>query len=143
MSAETSPGIPSSTTEVPSPAAPADPPPVPAPPKATPTLLAFASGRGGTGKTLLAANVAVYLAQIGKRVVAVDADPAGGTPVVAAGPRTIVLPEGIRIGAEHTPGRYRVTAWVTERPSTRAGAGDMIRDNTVRAHDSFEIEVLP
>jgi flagellar biosynthesis protein FlhG len=44
-----------------------------------PTLLAFASGRGGTGKTLLAANVAVYLAQIGKRVVVVDADPAGGT----------------------------------------------------------------
>jgi flagellar biosynthesis protein FlhG len=41
-------------------------------------LLAFASGRGGTGRTLLAANVAIYLAQTGKKVVAVDADPAGG-----------------------------------------------------------------
>ncbi len=41
-------------------------------------LIALASGRGGSGKSLLAANIAVYLAQMGKRVVAVDADPAGG-----------------------------------------------------------------
>ena len=45
----------------------------------TPQLIAIASGRGGAGKSLLAANVAVYLAQMGKRVVAVDGDPAGGT----------------------------------------------------------------
>ena len=45
----------------------------------TPHLIAIASGRGGAGKSLLAANVAVYLAQMGKRVVAVDGDPAGGT----------------------------------------------------------------
>ncbi len=43
------------------------------------SIIAIASGRGGAGKSLLAANLAVYLAQIGKRVVAVDADPAGGT----------------------------------------------------------------
>ena len=46
--------------------------------EAAPHLIAIASGRGGAGKSLLAANMAVYLAQIGKRVVAVDADPAGG-----------------------------------------------------------------
>ena len=45
----------------------------------TPTIIAIAAGRGGAGKSLLAANMAVYLAQVGKRVVAVDADPAGGT----------------------------------------------------------------
>jgi flagellar biosynthesis protein FlhG len=44
-----------------------------------PHLLAFAAGRGGTGRSLLAANVAVYLAQTGKKVVAIDADPAGGS----------------------------------------------------------------
>ena len=43
-----------------------------------PHLIAIASGRGGAGKSLLAANIAVYLAQIGKRVVAVDGDPTGG-----------------------------------------------------------------
>jgi flagellar biosynthesis protein FlhG len=44
-----------------------------------PHILAFAAGRGGTGRSLLAANVAVYLAQTGKKVVAIDADPAGGS----------------------------------------------------------------
>ncbi len=41
-------------------------------------LIALAAGRGGTGRSLLAANIAVYLAQAGKKVVALDADPAGG-----------------------------------------------------------------
>ncbi len=48
-------------------------------PKARAQIIAFAAGRGGTGKTLLAANVAVYLAQTGKKVIAIDADPAGGS----------------------------------------------------------------
>jgi flagellar biosynthesis protein FlhG len=43
-----------------------------------PRIVGFASGRGGTGQSLLAANVAVYLAQAAKKVVALDADPAGG-----------------------------------------------------------------
>jgi flagellar biosynthesis protein FlhG len=47
-------------------------------PRSRVRLVAFASGRGGTGRSLLAANVAVYLAQAGKKVVALDADPAGG-----------------------------------------------------------------
>src|SRR5450432_903093 len=42
-------------------------------------IIAFAAGRGGTGRSLLAANVAVYLAQTGKKVVAIDCDPAGGS----------------------------------------------------------------
>jgi flagellar biosynthesis protein FlhG len=47
-------------------------------PRARAKLIALASGRGGTGRSLLAANFAVYLAQSGKKVVALDADPAGG-----------------------------------------------------------------
>src|SRR5262245_37925041 len=42
-------------------------------------LIALASGCGGTGRSLLAANIAVYLAQAAKKVVALDADPAGGS----------------------------------------------------------------
>ena len=41
-------------------------------------LVALGSGRGGTGRSLLAANIAVYLAQSSKKVIALDADPAGG-----------------------------------------------------------------
>ncbi len=48
------------------------------PPRSRVRVIAFASGRGGTGRSLLAANVAVYLAQAAKKVVALDADPAGG-----------------------------------------------------------------
>jgi flagellar biosynthesis protein FlhG len=55
------------------------PEPAPAGPQRPRTrIVAFASGRGGTGRSLLAANVAVYLAQAAKKVVALDADPAGG-----------------------------------------------------------------
>jgi len=47
-------------------------------PRARAKLIALGSGRGGSGRSLLAANIAVYLAQAGKKVVALDADPAGG-----------------------------------------------------------------
>jgi flagellar biosynthesis protein FlhG len=47
--------------------------------KGSPRLvLAIASGRGGVGKSLLAASVGVYLAQLGKRVVLVDANLGSG-----------------------------------------------------------------
>ena len=41
-------------------------------------VIAIASGKGGVGKSLLAANVGIYLAQLGKKVVLVDADLSAG-----------------------------------------------------------------
>lgn len=40
-------------------------------------LLAVGGGRGGVGKSLLAQNLAVYFAQLGKSVALVDCDPTG------------------------------------------------------------------
>lgn len=40
-------------------------------------LLTVGGGRGGVGKSLLAANLAIYFAQLGKEVVLIDADPTG------------------------------------------------------------------
>src|SRR5580658_9188322 len=40
-------------------------------------FIAVGGGRGGVGKSLVAVNLAVYFAQLGKRVVLVDADPMG------------------------------------------------------------------
>ncbi len=40
-------------------------------------VIAVGGGRGGVGKSVLAVNLAVYLAQLGRSVVLVDADPAG------------------------------------------------------------------
>lgn len=41
-------------------------------------FIAVGGGRGGAGKSLVAVNLAVYFAQLGKRVVLVDADTTGG-----------------------------------------------------------------
>jgi flagellar biosynthesis protein FlhG len=40
-------------------------------------MLAVGGGRGGAGKSLLAQNLAVYFAQLGKSVILVDLDPTG------------------------------------------------------------------
>src|SRR5258708_32516021 len=40
-------------------------------------FIAVGGGRGGVGKSLVAVNLAVYFAQLGKGVVLVDADPTG------------------------------------------------------------------
>lgn len=42
-------------------------------------VVAFAGGRGGIGRSVLAANIGVYLAQLGKDVVLVDADLGGAS----------------------------------------------------------------
>jgi len=42
-----------------------------------PRFLAVGGGRGGVGKSLVAVNLAVYFAQLGKSVILVDADAAG------------------------------------------------------------------
>lgn len=45
--------------------------------RAAKRILAVGGGKGGVGKSLLAANVAIYLATLGKRVVLLDADLSG------------------------------------------------------------------
>ncbi len=44
-----------------------------------PLTLALTGAKGGVGKTFLAANLAVYLATIGRRTLLVDADPRGAS----------------------------------------------------------------
>ena len=47
------------------------------PPPNVRNVIAVGGGRGGTGKSVLAVNLATYLAQLGRTVVLIDADPAG------------------------------------------------------------------
>jgi len=55
----------------------APPPPPPSPPASARHVIAVGGGRGGVGKSVIALNLAVYLAQLGRSVVIVDADPVG------------------------------------------------------------------
>ncbi|HEY4160151.1 MAG TPA: helix-turn-helix domain-containing protein [Polyangiaceae bacterium] len=48
-----------------------------APPPGVKRVIAVGAGRGGVGKSLLAVNLAVYVAQLGRSVLLVDADPGG------------------------------------------------------------------
>src|SRR5258708_14300925 len=82
-------------------------------------LIAFAAGRGGTGRSLIAANVAIYLAQAGKKVVAIDADPAGGPLHQLLG-----ASRPIRGYGELPPGRAQdFTPRLTDTPSSRGRLG--------------------
>ena len=47
------------------------------PPPSAPRVFVVTGGKGGLGKTVLAANLGVYLASVGRRVLLVDADPQG------------------------------------------------------------------
>jgi flagellar biosynthesis protein FlhG len=57
-------------------------PPPPVEPTGSPRtrrILAFGGGRAGVGRTLLAANLGVYFAQLGREVLVCDADPNGSS----------------------------------------------------------------
>ncbi len=57
-----------------------------------PVTIAIFGAKGGVGTTLFSANLAIYLATIGKRVIAVDADPSGGNLDAMLGVRPPVAP---------------------------------------------------
>ena len=48
-----------------------------APPPGVRRTIAVGGGRGGVGKSVLAVNLGVYVAQLGRSVLLIDADPAG------------------------------------------------------------------
>ena len=68
-----------------------------APPPGVRRTIAVGGGRGGVGKSVLAANLGVYVAQLGRRVLLIDADPAGAALHTVLG---IELPNTNEAGGE-------------------------------------------
>src|SRR5215216_3051112 len=56
-----------------------------APPLGVKHVIAVAGGRGGVGKSVVAVNLAVYLAQLGRKVLLIDTDPSGAELHTALG----------------------------------------------------------
>lgn len=74
-----------------------------APPRGARHLIAVAGGRGGVGASVVAVNLAVYLAQLGRRVALVDADPAGGQLHTMLGVAVVHQKGGADDGEENLP----------------------------------------
>ena len=56
-----------------------------APPLGVKHVIAVGGGRGGVGKSVVAVNLGVYLAQLGRKVLLIDADPSGAELHTALG----------------------------------------------------------
>jgi hypothetical protein len=68
-------------------------------------------------------------------------DATGRAPLVVPAAATTVLPDGVRLGPEHRPGRYRVTVWLSPQPIERRSLERP--PATARLATSMEIEVAP
>jgi flagellar biosynthesis protein FlhG len=75
-------------------------------------LFVVGGGRGGVGKSLVAENLAVYFAQLGKSVVLVDADPTGPNLHAHFGLPAARDPHGIEDGGESALKKALVTTLV-------------------------------
>jgi flagellar biosynthesis protein FlhG len=66
-------------------------------------IIAMGGARGGVGKTVLAANLGLYLATIGRRVVLVDADPGGANLHSCLGSHAPVPLSRVKRSGNHKP----------------------------------------
>jgi hypothetical protein len=69
-------------------------------------------------------------------------EPTKEPPLVQPGPGTVVVPQGIRIGPEHRPGWYRVTAWIASQPLER-GQVDSGGPDLLRSRSTLDFEIVP
>ena len=119
----------------------------PTPPSAharTPRVLVVGGGRGGVGKSLLTVNLGVYLAQLGRRVLVADVDPAGSDLHGSLGLERAPIATRAEIVApapdagparEHVPrveGALRVDVAAHARAGTRGAPAAHPRDGSDR-----------
>lgn len=111
-----------------------------------PIRIVFAGGKGGTGRSLLAANVALFLSRLGRDVVVADVDSAGANLHTFLGLEPLLPNPGAQLRA---PGRPRVdrlagTNLVLCRPPHSIGLGpaDPLRLATLQAADSQGADVI-
>lgn len=99
------------------------------PPRGSQAVIAIGGGRGGAGKSLLTVNLAVYLAQLGRNVVVVDADTTGANLHATLGleappvPTREVLDRGVPVTVETPVPGLRLLALGAETMALGPRAG--------------------
>ncbi|MEZ4473810.1 MAG: hypothetical protein R3F60_24070 [bacterium] len=111
-----------------------------------PLRVAFAGGKGGAGRTLLAANVALFLARLGRSVVLADLDPAGSGLHTCLGVDPVVPAPGEELRGFGGTRIERVRGVPVRlcRPSrpTLLGPGDPLRADVLATASELEADVL-
>ena len=110
-------------------------------------IIAIGGGKGGAGKSLIAANVGIFLATIGKRVVLLDFDPGGANLHAFVGcerpVRSRLIVEtavpGLGLAAEETPDDLDADYLVVD---LGPGSGSTVVDELLGAHVGVLV-VLP
>src|SRR6186713_224402 len=110
-------------------------------PRGVRRVVAVGGGRGGVGKSIVAVNLAVYLAQLGRSVMLVDADPVGAelhallglevpSPVAASDAEDESELEGVPTavpGLLLLPQTYRAGSTSPTRPGRKAHFVEAVR----------------
>lgn len=102
-------------------------------PREAPRLIAVGAGRGGVGKSLVSVNLAVYLAQLGRAVVLVDADAGGSNLHAHFGLKAASLEPEIRHGEPETFGASLQPTSVPGLALLPAAHDAVVRGATLRA----------
>lgn len=91
-----------------------------APPLGVKHVIAVGGGRGGVGKSIVSVNLAVYLAQLGRKVLLIDTDPAGAElhTALGLGPLSSLVPgpSGQAAPASDDPEEEALTPVPTQVP---------------------------
>jgi hypothetical protein len=69
-------------------------------------------------------------------------DAAGRSPLVTTGGLTAVLEKGVKVGAEHRPGKYRIDLWLTPTP-IRRDVPTLASRTAEGVGTTIEIEIVP
>ncbi|MFN3197864.1 MAG: P-loop NTPase [Bradymonadia bacterium] len=116
------------------------------PPGQGPYRVVFAGGKGGVGRSLVLANIGVYLSRLGREVVVADLDPGGGNLHTYLGLEPLLPAPGALLRSAGEPLVEQVPGLTLKlcRPPTliSGGAGDALRKATLDHALSLEADVV-
>lgn len=104
-------------------------------------ILAFATAKGGSGKTTLACSLAAEWAHRGRSITLIDADPAGGSAAWhgAAGP----MQEAVQLLTEPTQAVTRAAEQAASQHTVLIDAAGFATTTTVAALEAADLVLIP